>query len=100
MDKAQRDIADLEQVVVALIAGKMKHAHCTLTISRSLAPADRWFWCVTMPDGHPFDISDRKVGHSLEACIEDMRTAGAESLRRADELWRTRDTLRAESSPP
>ena len=61
------------------------HPHCTLEITRSIAPDSLWHWIVTMPDGHCWEI---KGGFSFEDALESMKTDGIKSLLWADDTWR------------
>lgn len=62
------------------------HPQCKLSVTRSIAPEDRWFWSVVMPDGHCFTAS--KSFPSLAEAVVDMVGKGTEELTRADEIWR------------
>jgi hypothetical protein len=61
------------------------HAHCTLTLSRSIAPDHLWHWAVTMPDGHCWEI---KGGMDFQAALASMYYDGQRSLLAADQRWR------------
>lgn len=69
------------------------HPHCTLTITRTAAPDDRWFWEVQMPDGHMYDFSGSK--ETFDECLESMRTDGVKALSKADAIWRSSHKDRA-----
>lgn len=61
------------------------HTHCELRLSRSVAPADLWHWCVIMPDGHIYAI---RSGMSLDAAVKNMKEIGVMTLLEADAKWR------------
>lgn len=61
------------------------HPHCTLKLTRSIAPDHFWFWSVTMPDGHGWA---HKGGMGFEEAAASMYAEGLTELLRADERWR------------
>lgn len=84
------------------------HPHCTLRITRSVAPDHFWHWRVEMPDGHCYAS---RGGMSFDDALASMNTEGVEHLRDADQLWREQhadqgaprdsvaDALNGESGP-
>ena len=62
------------------------HPHCTLTLTRDIAPDKSWHWLVTMPDGHIYDCSHGRM--AFEQAITDMQSLGVVSLDAADVIWR------------
>lgn len=62
------------------------HPHCTLTLTRSIAPDHLWHWSVEMPDGHNWAS---KGGMGFEEAAASMYAEGLTELLRADERWRT-----------
>ena len=61
------------------------HPHCTLTLTRSLAPDYFWHWAVTMPDGHLYDCNG---GMTFEQALSEMNKRGVVALDAADSIWR------------
>lgn len=62
------------------------HPHCTLILTRSVAPDKFWHWAVTMPDGHCYAISAGAM--TFEDALDDMQSRGVAALGAADALWR------------
>lgn len=62
------------------------HPHCSLTLTRSIAPDHVWHWSVTMPDGHVYDVSHGPM--TFEQALADMQKRGVVALDAADTIWR------------
>ena len=65
---------------------KRRHPHTQLTVTRYIAPDSLWFWNVTMPDGHMFDLG--KGFDSAEAAMTDAADAGIKALHKAETFAR------------
>jgi hypothetical protein len=76
--------------------GMNRHPHCSLSLTRSIAPDHLWHWSVTMPDGHCYAI---KGGMSFDVALESLRGEGVQRLHEADAKWRNRCASAAPVDP-
>lgn len=58
------------------------HPHPKLSMARTIAPADRWFWSITLPGGHCYRV--QSGFGSAEACASDMAATGVAMLAEAE----------------
>lgn len=74
------------------------HPHPALSMTRYAGSADRWFWSITMPDGHPHRVQGG-FGSAV-ACAADLAETGVPMLAQAEAMMaRMNDNNKRSTTP-